>query len=51
VLCGRKGDEVRGDWKKLDIEELQDLYFSPNIIPLVISRMVRWGMHGEEEDS
>jgi hypothetical protein len=27
-ICGLKGDEVTGDWRKLHIEELRDLYSS-----------------------
>jgi hypothetical protein len=29
---GVKRDEVTGEWKKLHFEELNDLYFSPNIV-------------------
>lgn len=43
---GRSGEEVTEDWKKLGIEELYDLcYYSPNVIPFVISRRVRWVGH------
>jgi len=30
-IFGPKRDEVRGEWRKLHIEELNDLYCSPNI--------------------
>ena len=31
-IFGRKRDEVTGEWRKLHIEELNDLYCSPNVI-------------------
>jgi hypothetical protein len=44
--------EVRGKWKKLYNEELNNFYFSPNIIRQVNSRRMRWADHvarmGEE---
>jgi hypothetical protein len=43
---GRSGEEVAEDWKKFVIVELYDLYYySPNVIPVVISRRVRWVGH------
>jgi hypothetical protein len=42
---GSKRDDVRGDWRKLLNEELNDLYSSPNIVRLIKSRrMGGWGM-------
>jgi hypothetical protein len=32
---GPKRDEVMGDWRKLDNEELHNLYSSPNIIRMI----------------
>ena len=31
-IYGPKRDEVTGEWRKLHNEELNDLYFSPNIV-------------------
>jgi hypothetical protein len=48
----KKGNDVRGEWKKLHNEELHILYSSPNIIRQVRSRRMRWAGHvahmGEE---
>ena len=33
-----KRDEVTGEWRKLHNEELNDLYFPPNIIRVIKSR-------------
>jgi hypothetical protein len=34
--------EAVGDWRKLLIEELRDLYFSADVIVLFKSRVMRW---------
>jgi len=44
-IFGRKRDEVTGEWRKLHIEELNDLYSSPNIIRANKSRRMRWEGH------
>jgi len=33
-----RSDEVRGEWRRLHYEELNDLYSSPNIVRVIKSR-------------
>jgi len=51
-VFGPKRDEVRGEWRKLHNEELNDLYSSPDIVRVIKSRRMRWAGHvarmGEE---
>ena len=51
-IFGPRRDEVKGEWRKLHNEELNDLYFSPNIVRVIKSRRIRWAGHvarmGEE---
>jgi hypothetical protein len=36
---------VTGDWRKLHNEELHNLYSSPNIIRMIMSKRMRWAGH------
>jgi hypothetical protein len=42
---GPKRDEVTGEWRKLLNELLHDLYSSPSIIRIIMSRRMRWAGH------
>jgi hypothetical protein len=44
-IFGTKGYEVRKAWTELHNEELNDLYFSRNIIRVILSRRMRWAGH------
>ena len=52
-IFGPRRDEVTGEWRRLHNEELNDLYSSPNIVRVIISRRMRWAGHvarmGEEK--
>jgi len=41
-IFGPKRDDVTWEWKKLQKEELNDLYPSPNIVRVTKSRRMRW---------
>jgi hypothetical protein len=41
-IFGPKTDEGTGGWGKLHLEELHNLYSSPNIIGMIKSRRMRW---------
>jgi hypothetical protein len=51
-IFGPGRDEVMGEWRRLHIEDLNDLYCSPNIVRVIKSRRMRWAGHlaciGEE---
>jgi hypothetical protein len=40
-----KRDSVAGEWKKLHNAERSDLFSSPNIIRVIISRRMKWAGH------
>jgi hypothetical protein len=44
-IFGRKRDDVTGEWRKLHIEELRDLYSSPSIIRIIKARRMRLTGH------
>jgi hypothetical protein len=44
-IFGPKSDEVTGDWRKLHIEELHNLYSSSKIIRMMKSRRMRRSRH------
>jgi hypothetical protein len=41
-IFGPRNDEVKGEWRKLRNEELNDLYSLPSIIQVIKSRRMRW---------
>jgi len=53
-IFGFKREELTGEWRKLHKEELNDFYSSPNIVPVIISRRIRWEEYvacmGEREE-
>ena len=44
-IIGSKRDEVRGEWRKLHNEELNNLHSSPNIIRVIQMRRMQWAGH------
>jgi len=44
-IFGPRRDEVRGEWRRLHNEEVNDLYTSPNIVRVIKSRIMRWAGH------
>jgi hypothetical protein len=44
-IFGTKREEVRGEWRKLYNEELNDLYYSPDILRVIKSKRMRWAGH------
>jgi hypothetical protein len=44
-IFGPKRDEVTGEWRKFNNEELRDLYSSPSVIRIIKSRRMKWAGH------
>ena len=44
-IFGPQRDGVKGEWRKLHNEELNDLYSSANIVRVIKSRRMRWAGH------
>jgi hypothetical protein len=51
-IFGPRRDEVMEEWRRLHKEELNDLYFPPNIVRVIKLGRMRWAQHvalvGEE---
>jgi len=41
-ISGPRRDEVTGEWRKLQNEELNNMYCSPNIVRVIKSGRKRW---------
>jgi len=49
-IFGPRTDEVKGEWRKLHNEELNDLYCSSTIVRVIQSRKLKWAGHVESTD-
>jgi hypothetical protein len=50
-IFGSKRNEVTGEWRKLQNEELSDLYSSPDIVRVIKARRMSWAGHVAGEES
>jgi len=44
-ILGPRRDNVTGEWRKLNNEELNDLYCSPNIVRAIKPTRISWAWH------
>jgi hypothetical protein len=44
-IFGHEKNEVTVEWRRLHNEQLNDLYCSPNIVRVMISRRIKWAGH------
>ena len=44
-IFGSKMEDVTGEWRRLHNEKLNNSCFSPNFIPVIKSRRMRWARH------
>jgi hypothetical protein len=44
-IFGLKTDEVTREWKKVHNDEFNDMYYSPKILRMINSRILRWAVH------
>ena len=44
-IFGPKRDEVKGEWRKLHNEVLNDLYCSPDIVWVIRTRRMSWAQN------
>jgi len=44
-IFGPKRDKMKGEWRKLHNEELNDLYSSPNTVRVIKTKGMRWAGH------
>ena len=44
-IFGPKRDDVTGEWRKLHVEDLNDLYSSPNTVRVIKLRTMKWAGH------
>jgi hypothetical protein len=40
-MFGPKRDEVTGEWRRLHNEELNDFYYSPNVIQVIKPKRIK----------